>query len=365
MGARVTTIAITGVGGLLGRQLVSALDARADVERIVGLDVRRPIGLMSPKLVFRHADVRDPDIVEPLRGADVLIHLAFQMDPIHDEAVMRAINVDGTRNVLEAARAAAVRHVVYPSSVVAYGAHPDNDLPLTEDSPLRGTPGFNYSEHERDVEVWLGPWSETADDLDVTVLRLALVLGPGVQNFMTRVLEAPRLLLVKGHKPPLQFVHLDDVVSAILHVLDRQLVGVFNVSAEGWLSMDEVTAIVGRRSLQIPEEVAFSTAERLWALGLGEQPPGLVHHLMYPWVMTPAKLVATGWAPQHSNRDALDEAAREHRPYVAVLGLRARRRTVRTVSVAAASVAGYAAFRAARAAGRAWRRRAEERRLDS
>jgi nucleoside-diphosphate-sugar epimerase len=360
MGARVTTIAITGVGGLLGRHLVAALDARPDVERIIGLDVRRPIGLTTPKLVFRHADVRDPAIREALQGADALVHLAFQMDPIRDEDVMRSINVDGTRNVLEVARAAGVRHVVYPSSVVAYGAHPDNDLPLTEDSPLRGTPDFNYSEHKRDVELWFWPWYETVDELDVTVLRVAAVLGPGVQNFVSRMFEAPRVLLVKGHKPPLQFVHLDDVVSAVLHVLDRRLTGVFNVSAEGWLSMDEVTAIVGRRTLEIPEEVAFSTTERLWELGLGEQPPGSVHHLMHPWVMSPAKLVATGWVPQHSNRDALDEAAREHRPYVAMLGVRAKRRTVWAASSVAAGLIGLAAVSAVRRAAGAWRRRAAE-----
>jgi nucleoside-diphosphate-sugar epimerase len=354
----VTTIAITGVGGLLGRRLISALDARPDVERLVGLDLRRPMGLTTPKLVFRQADVRDPAFTDTLRGVDVLVHLAFQMDPIHDEATMRAINVDGTRNVLEAARAAGVRHVVYPSSVVAYGAHPDNDLPLTEHSPLRGTPGFNYSEHKRDVERWLWPWLETVDDLEVTVLRLALVLGPGVQNFISRIFEAPRIVLVKGHKPPLQFVHVDDVVAAVQHVIGRRLTGVFNVSAEGWLSMDEATAIVGRRTLALPEEVAFSMAERLWDLGLGEQPPGMIHHFMHPWVMSPAKLVATGWSPEHSNRDALVEAAREHRDHVALLGVRADRRAVRAAAAAAVGLAGVAAVRTGRRAGRARRRRA-------
>jgi nucleoside-diphosphate-sugar epimerase len=351
-----TTIAITGVGGLIGRRLVEALADRDEVERIVGLDVRRPLGVSSPKLVYRQADVRDPAIADAFHGTEALVHLAVQLDPIHDEATMRAINVDGTRTVFEAARAAGVGHVVYPSSVVAYGAHPDNDLPLTEDSPLRGTPAFNYSEHKRDVEAWLWPWLEGVEDLDVAVLRPATVLGSGVQNSISRLFEAPRATIVKGHKPPLQFVHPDDVVSAIVHALDHRLTGAYNVCAEGWLSMDEVTAIVGRRTLELPEEVAFSTAERLWNLGLGEQPPGLVHHLMHPCVMSPAKLVATGWVPQHSNRDALAEAAREHRPYVSVLGVRARRRTVRTVSLTAAGLAGLAAISAARRVQRSRRR---------
>jgi nucleoside-diphosphate-sugar epimerase len=353
----VTTIAITGVGGYLGRRLAQALDRRDDVDRLIGVDVRRPLGPTASRLEFRQADVRDPDLATALHDADVVVHLAFQMDPIHDEATMRAINVDGTRNVFQAARRAGVGRVVYLSSIVAYGAHPDNDLPLTEDSPLRGTPDFNYSEHKRDVEAWLWPWASRVDDLEVTVLRSALVLGPGVQNFMSRLLESPRFLLVKGHKPPMQVVHVDDLVSAIVHAIDRGLVGVYNVSCEGWLSMDEVTALVGRRTLEVPEEVAYSVTERLWRYGVGEAPPGVVQHLMHPWVMSPAKLVATGWQPTHSNRDAVVEAVREHREYLALLGVRTSKRTVRTATLAVAGLAGLAAVQVARRRSRARRGR--------
>jgi len=169
-----------------------------------------------------------------------------------------------------------------------------------------------------------------------------------VQNFISRWFEAPRVTLVKGHKPPLQFVHLDDVVAAIVHVLDRHLTGVYNVSAEGWLSLDEVTAIVGRRTVEVPEEVAFSSAERLWRLGIGEQPPGLIRHIMYPYVVDPSRLIATGWQPRHSNRDALDVFAQEHRRYLALAGVRATKGTVALGATALAGLAGLAAVSGSR-----------------
>lgn len=341
-----TTIAITGVGGLLGRRLVAALDGHADVERIVGLDVAAPQGLTSPKLAFRELDVRSGELVEALSGVDVLVHLAFQMDPLRDEELMRSINLDGTRNAFEAAARAGVGHVVYLSSVVVYGAYPDNEFPLTEFSPRRATEGFTYSEHKHEVETWLWPWIEAHPAPTVTVLRSGFVLGPGIDNFMTTLLELPRLPVVKGHRPPVQFVHLDDIVSAIVHVTERRLEGAYNVCAEGWLSFDEVVAIAGKQIVEVPEEVARETAGRAWSLGLTELPPGMVAHLMHPWVMSPDALIATGWRPRHSNRDALAEAARDHAPYVSFGKGHVRRSTLRwsalslAVSAAVATVLG-------------------------
>lgn len=352
-----TTIAITGASGLIGRRLAAFLEARADVTRIVGLDRRIPEGVRSSRFVHRPADITSPAIIDALRGVDVVVHLAFRFDPQHDEAAMRAVNVDGTRNLVEAAERAGVGHLVHLSSAAAYGAYADNDLPLTESSPVRGTPHLPFAEHQRDIEHWLAEWHREDHDLAITVLRTALVLGPGVDNFATRLIEAPRVTMIRGHEPPLQFVHLDDLVGAIVHVIDRELSGPYNVAAEGWLAFDDVLQVIGRRAIAIPEELAYTTAERLWKLGIGEYPPGLVAHLMHPWVMSSAKLIATGWQPHITNRAALAEAVAEHADHVAALGVRTRWSTVRWAAVGAATTALLATVLLSRAAWKAWRRR--------
>lgn len=337
------TVAITGVGGLIGRRLVRELDLRGSVERIVGLDVRTPAGLSSPKLHLRHADVREPGFADLLDGVDVLVHLAFQLDPIADESLMRSINIAGTQNVFEAAAAAGVGKIVYVSSGVAYGAHPDNDFPLTEDSPLRANPDFSYAEHKAEVEHWLADWTPAHPEVTVTILRPSIVAGPGVENFITRLLEAPRFTAVTGHKPPLQFAHVDDVAGALAHAIDESLPGAYNVTSEGWLSFDEVTAIGGTKVAWVPEEVAFTAAERLWKLGLGESPPGFVHYVMHPWVLSVDKLTATGWQPKHSNRDALAELVEEHRGWVSFGRVRAERAKIKAAGGAVAALLGLLA----------------------
>jgi nucleoside-diphosphate-sugar epimerase len=342
------TVAVTGIGGLLGRRVAAELEASSEIDRVVGLDIAQPADLYGSKLTFTQADIRDPDLARHLQGIDVVIHLAFQMDPIQDESRMRAINVGGTRNVFESAVAAGVGKVVYTSSGVAYGAHPDNDFPLTEDSPLRANPGFNYAEHKWEVEQWLWPWLDQHPELTTTVLRPSTVAGPGVQNFITRFMEAPRIPVVKGHRPPMQFAHVDDVAAAIVHAATSDLPGAYNVTSEGWLSFDEIAALSGRKLLELPEEVMFAMAEQTWTLGIAEMPPGGVNYWMHPWVMSVDKLVETGWRPKHSNRDALTEMIAEHADWLSFGHRRVRRSRVRAAAGALGAVAGLLLLRALR-----------------
>jgi nucleoside-diphosphate-sugar epimerase len=353
-----TTIAVTGVGGLLGRALVARL--REDphgVTRVLGLDLRVPGDLaivpapvpepaqepaqepetgapVEPLALELHAvDVRDPALVGLLEGVDVVVHLAFQMDPIRDLDLMRSINVDGTMNVLASARAAGVGRVVYLSSVVAYGAHPDNDLPLSEASPLRGQAGFPYAEHKREVEelVWL--WHAAGDGPALTVLRSAAVFGPGVQNFLTRILELPVLPRLPD-APPLQFVHVDDVVGAIVHAIAKGIDGAFNVAPDGWLEHDRALALVGRRVVPMDAERMRSLVERAHHLGLGEIEPGVVELFRHPWVLANDRLRATGWVPTRSNEEALLETVAEHEGFVSLGRVRMRRSLLRGIGIA-------------------------------
>lgn len=362
-GTGMTTVAITGIGGLLGRALVTRLRAQGDagdagggpdtadapsgggqrartphgVQRIVGFDVITPDRLDPagvPAVELHVVDVRDPRIVDALRGVDVLVHLAFQMDPIRDLDAMRSINLDGTRNVLACAREADVRRVIYLSSVVAYGAYADNDVPLTEASPLRGQPGFPYAEHKREVEDWLWPWHAAGDGPALTVLRSAAVFGPGVQNFFTRVMELPALPMLPD-APPLQFVHVDDVIGAIVHAITHDLDGAFNVAPDGWLDFDQVVALVGRPTFDLEPDAMRRLAERSYRFGIGELTPAVVELFQQPWVMANGRLRGTGWVPTRTNEEALLETVVEHADHVALGRLRTTRRTLRLAAAAA------------------------------
>lgn len=335
-------IAVTGAGGLIGRGLVTRLAADPAVDEVVALDLARvpvPVGATA-----RAADVRDPAIGGVLAGCDALVHLAFQVDPLHDEEAMRRVNVDGTRTTLTAAVDAGVRRIVVASSATVYGAHPDNDVPLTESSPLRPDPTFSYARHKGQVEDWLWGWAMgLPDEVVLSVLRPAIVAGSGVHNFITRQLELPRFMSVAGHRPPIQVVHVDDVVAAFAHAATRDVPGAYNVAAPGWLSQDEALAVLGRRRLELPEEVAWTLADLLWRVGAGEAPAGMLSYVMHPWVVDVARLEATGWRARNSNRDALALLAEEHGTWLNLAGVRVRRERLRLAG-AALGLAGAASL---------------------
>jgi len=345
MGGRDATnrvVAVTGIAGCLGSRLMRLLDDDPTVVRVVGIDVAEP-DPGSPKLEYHQMDVRDARLAKLLPDVDALVHCAFVSEP-RDEAAMRVMNVDGTRNVLDAVASAGIRRFVFCSSASVYGAHPDNDFPLTESSPLRANPEYAPAWHLLECERTIEAFAESHAETVATVLRPAIVFGPTSRNFMTRMLESPRLTSVKGFDPPLQFVHEDDVAAGLrLAVLD-DLPGAYNVAPDGWLSADEVVAASGKRRVELAEAVAFSLAERLWRARVSDGPPAELRYLMHPWVLDNAKLKKAGWRPRFSNQEALAVTLEANKPWVALGRARMRKDDLAKGAAATIGVVGAMAL---------------------
>ena len=151
------TVAVTGPTGQIGTAAVTALERDPAVEGIHGM-ARRPFDPASMgwlKTTYRQGDMLDRGAVDALvADADVVIHLAFVIMGSRDES--QRVNVAGTRNVFQACASGAYRgrprRLVYTSSVAAYGYHPDNPVPLTEDVSTRGSPEHFYSDQKAALE---------------------------------------------------------------------------------------------------------------------------------------------------------------------------------------------------------------------
>lgn len=243
-------------------------------------------------------DLAEYDLRERLRpgvldGADVVVYCALEpaLNRNEDLAFARAVhgcrNLGGLKNGLDIVAKIGARKLVVVSSALVYGAHQDNELSLTEDAALRTNPDFAFAYQLMLAEQLVEEWADGHPAVTVTVLRPAITLGPGIEGFMARHLESPRLPLIRGQSAPLQFVHVDDVAAAVRLAVATDLPGTFNVAADGWLPVTEVCAILGRRPITFPEATAFEAVRRLWGWGLWHMPPGALHYLMYPCVVTP------------------------------------------------------------------------------
>src|SRR5438552_12812901 len=303
--APAATVVITGVSGFLGQAVLRRLAGSPAVGRFVGLDVREP-GYRPRSMQFHLVDVAGSDLRPLFEGADILVHLAGVHDAIPDEELMARVNVGGTRRVLDAAGAAGVAKVVLVSSAAVYGAWPNNPVPLTEDAPLRPNPGFPLGVHKAELERLLAEWALPRSAVVTTVLRPAFVLGPGADHAMARLIRARVPLAVGGSTAPVQFVHEDDATEAIALAVERDLPGVYNVAADGWLSREELRALVGRKvQPQVGPELMERALRRLFNAGLVDVPPSEVPYLVHPWVVANDRLRAEGWAPSHTNEETV------------------------------------------------------------
>jgi UDP-glucose 4-epimerase len=303
---------ITGGSGYIGSRLTELLVAREETEKVVDIDVRPP-AVPWPKAEYVSADVRDRarmrDILQR-EQPDALIHLAFLLNPIRDEGRMYDIDVNGTLSVLWAASDAGVEHVLVTSSSTAYGAWPDNPVPIAEDHPVRGVPDFSYARDKSDSDRVCQLWAADHPDRVMTIVRPTIVLGPNVDNYISRSWQNNAFLpVMDGVEAELQLVHEDDVVSALAGLLDEKAAGAYNLAADGTMTWRESGDLVGVTIREMSFKTAYRLADWSWKLHVPrvESPAGNLHFLRYPWIVSNEKLKATtGWQPTHTTRETFE-----------------------------------------------------------
>lgn len=258
-------VLVTGGSGFLGSSVVPGLVR--DGHEVVGTDVREPAD-PAPGALHVPMDVRDRHTVDRVIGEhrpDVVVHLASIVTPgkDSDRARERAVDVDGTRHVLDACRAHGVRRIVVSSSGAAYGYHADNPVPLSEDDPLRGNVEFAYADHKRQVEEMLAAERSRTPELEQVILRIGTILGERVDNQITRLWAGRVILRLAGAQSPFVLVWDEDVVRVVLAAVTAPVTGAFNVAGAGTVTVPEIAQALGKRTLAVPEPVL----RRVLALG--------------------------------------------------------------------------------------------------
>jgi nucleoside-diphosphate-sugar epimerase len=328
-------VAVTGAAGGIGSALTARLAASPDVRRVIAIDGQR--GDLAG-VTWRVADVRDPALAGRLTGVDVVVHTELDLAPDSDARQRRTFNVRGAQTVLTAAAAARVGRVVLLSSAMAYGARPDNPVPLAEDAPLAAEADSSVAGDLVEIEQLARRSPRTNPGMAVTVVRPAALVGASVDTLITRHFEAPRLLAVKGCAPRWQFCHIDDLTSAIELAVGGAVDGPFAVGCDGWLEQDAVEQISGLKSVELPARLTFGAAQRLHRLGVTPAPAIDLRYVVYPWVVDCAALRAAGWRPRFGNADALGVLLEQRQGRHAVAGRRIAGKEA-TITAAGATVA--------------------------
>jgi UDP-glucose 4-epimerase len=312
------TVAVTGPTGEIGRAFMRSLERSRDVGRIVGM-ARRPFDPAAhgwKRTEYRRGDVLDRGSVEGLvEGADVVVHLAFVVLKASSET--RHVNVEGSRNVFEAAVAAGAKRLVYSSSVAAYGFPEDLDGPITEDVPVVGHARHPYSAHKAEVEEVLDD-ALGGGETEAWVFRPCIVAGPDAPALIDQArwpdrLPAPLASLAGavGVLPdpgvPFQLVHHDDVATALrAGVLGRGEPGAYNLAAAGEITMTDLAQAIGYRTVPMPRLAVEATAELVARLPFLPEEATWVEALRRPVLMDAGKARRLlHWRPRHDAQETL------------------------------------------------------------
>ena len=306
-------LVVTGSSGYLGRRLVAYFRERGAT--VLGVDVQQPAEEHAPD-EFVSADIRDEALVATISefAPDTIIHAAFVFQPMRDRRLMSLINVGGTENIFRAVERAAPARFLLVSSATAFGAWPDNPVPMSEDWPLRARSEYQYAADKTAIEEKIPAFAARVPDVCVSWIRPAVIGGPGMRNYLSRfIFGMPFLVKLDGVDSPLQFVHEDDVVAATAAILEANGRGAYNLAPPNWTHITEIAAETSRPVLSLPFWLAWSSAWLAWTvrLWIHESPASFLYFGRYPWAVAPDRLEKEiGYEFQYTSTETVREVVR-------------------------------------------------------
>lgn len=300
---------LTGASGYLGSLLMERLAQLPEVESLTGIALNTPRAPLPPRAKFLQLDMRSPDLAAVMAGHDVVVHTAcIVLWPAKMSVKERDdINLNGVRNVAQAALANKITRFIHTSSQAAYDpllAHGQTDV--TEDFPLgKGDSPFYYwnakAVAERILTEILG------SSMSLTFLRPIYIIGPRNQPVVKSYRE--NAVNFMGCNPRRQFIHEEDVVAAFVRALRTDMPGAYNVVPDDFIRMSDVWKKVGAKFVPTAPLWLASLVTRIrWRYFGSPIHPSWVRDMLVDFTGSNAKLKTTGWKPQFGSEQALRSA---------------------------------------------------------
>jgi nucleoside-diphosphate-sugar epimerase len=304
-------VLITGGAGFLGINLVRHLMAKDYA--LASLDVEEFDYPERHKIETVKGDIRDKALLDrAMEGVDFVVHTAAAL-PLYTPDDIYTTDVEGTRNVLEAARRHGVKRVVHVSSTAVYGI-PDHH-PLYETDKLEGVGPYGQAK----IQAEMICLEYRAKGMVVPVIRPKSFVGPERLGVFALLYD----WALNGHNFPMigsgenryQLLDVEDLCEAIYQTLtlpEAQVNDTFNVGAEEFTTMKEDYQAVLDYAGHGKKVVGFPAAPAIWGLRVLDR---LKLSPLYKWVYETASKDSfvsiekaerqLGFRPKHSNKDAL------------------------------------------------------------
>jgi UDP-glucose 4-epimerase len=308
-------VLVTGVSRYLGGHFARRLTADPSVSRVIGVDVVPPPHDIG-RAEFVRADIRNPMIGKIIAQAEVdtVVHMNVIATPTHagGRSSQKEINVIGTMQLLAACqKAASVRRLVVKSSAAVYGSSPRDPAMFTEDMGPKSLPRAGFGKDSVEVEGYVRGFSRRRPDTEISMLRFANIIGPGIRTSLTDYFSLPVIPVPFGYDARLQFVHEDDAISALLRATTGPSVGITNIAGDGVITVAQAAGIAGRPVLPVPRLTAGMLGNALKRSGLADFSADQLQFLAFGRGLDTTRMrEALGFEPRFTTREAFEDFAR-------------------------------------------------------
>ncbi len=312
-------VLVTGACRFLGGFVTARFAQNPQIKHVIAVDAIAPSKDLLRRMgraEFVRADIRNPFIAKVIRNGDVdtVVHAAAASYTPRSggKATLKELNVMGAIQLFAACqKAPSVRRVILKSTSEVYGSSARDPVLFTEGTDARRPPGEGFALDSIDIEGYARGLARRRPDIAVSILRLANMIGPGMDTALSRYLSAPLVPTVLGHDPRFQLLHEQDALGALEHATIAGKAGTFNIGAPGIIMMSQAIRRAGRIALPVPRSALAAVDSLRRATRYTELDREQLDYLSYGRVMDTTRMRdELGYVPKWTTVEAFDDYVR-------------------------------------------------------
>jgi UDP-glucose 4-epimerase len=312
-------ILVTGVARWWGALLVQRLVEDPDVAEVIGIDIREPRYDLG-RADYLKLDIRHSLIGKLVRsvGIDTVVHTLTRIDSFDmDPRRAHEMNVIGTLNLLAgcAGEGSPVRRFVLKSSGHVYGSRFDLPIGIREDHRLDSNSRHEFVRDIVEVESYVSDFAVRNPGITILALRFSNSLNPQEPQPLARYLDLEVVPTVIGYDPPLQLIHRDDCIDAMLLATKRGPGGAYNIAAPGTEPLSNLLSSAGKLYAPLLPPLGLGVAAYgIRKAGIAFLSPQLLDLLRWGRSLSTAKAArALGFHASRDTREAFVDFVQQRR----------------------------------------------------
>ena len=317
--AKKRRVLVTGVARWWGALVVQRLIDDPDVAEVIGIDIREPRYDLG-RADYLKLDIRHSLIGKLVRavGIDTVVHTLTRIDSFDmDPARAHEMNVIGTLNLLAgcAGEGSPVRRFVLKSSGHVYGSRFDLPTGLREDHRLDSNSSHQFVRDIVEVESYASDFAVRNPNITILALRFANSLNPDEPQPLARYLDLEVVPTVMGYDPPLQLIHRDDCIDAMVLAAKRGPGGAYNIAPAGNEPLSSLLDSAGKLHAPLLPPLGLGIAAfAIRRAGIAFLSPQLLDLLRWGRTLTTAKAGRElGFRAHRDTRSAFEDFIQQRR----------------------------------------------------